>query len=105
MLRPPKKEGEITKTVYQHIMEQHYEEAIRILNNELQNFPTSRGALSLLGYCYYHQQDFQNASQAYGQLTQACPDADDYKIYHAQSLMKAGMHEEATQVCTTVENP
>merc|ERR1719440_2764986 len=76
-----------------------------MLNNELQNFPNSRCALSLLGYCYYHSQDFQNASQAYAQLTMACPEVDEYKIYHVQSLMKAGLYEDASQVCTTIENP
>lgn len=95
----------MTKTVYHHIMEQHYEEAVRILNNELQNFPTSRSALSLLGYCYYHQQDFQSAAQAYAQLVQACPDVEEYKINQVQSLMKASLHDEASQVCTTIENP
>mmetsp|Transcript_24240 Transcript_24240/g.53836 ORF Transcript_24240/g.53836 Transcript_24240/m.53836 type:complete len:649 (-) Transcript_24240:78-2024(-) len=105
MIKPPVKEGEMTKTVYHHIMEQQYDEAVRILNNELQNFPRSRCALSLLGYCYYHMQDFHNASQTYGQLTQACPEVDEYKIYHIQSLMKASNYEEASQVTTTVENP
>jgi len=94
----------MTKTVYSRIMEQHYEEAVRILSNELQNFPRSRCALSLLGYCYYHMQDFQNASGAYAQLVQACPEVDEYKIYQVQSLMKAGMYEEAGQVCTSIEN-
>jgi len=95
----------MTKTVYNHIMEQHYEDAVRILNNELQNFPASRCALSLLGYCYYHQQDFHNAAQAYSQLVEACPEVDEYKVYHVQSLMKAGLYEDASQVCTTIENP
>lgn len=104
MNRAQVREGEMTKTVYQAIMEQHYDEAIRILNNELQNFPTSRGALSLLGYCYYHKQDFANAAGTYAQLTDACPEVDEYKIYHVQSLMKAGQNEDASQVCTTIEN-
>lgn len=105
MNRAQVKEGEMTKTVYQAIMEQHYDDAIRILHNELQNFPTSRGALSLLGYCYYHKQDHANAAATYAQLTEACPEVDEYKIYHVQSLMKAGQHEDASQVCTTIENP
>jgi len=95
----------MTKTVYHHIMEQHYEEAVRILTNELQNFPSSRCALSLLGYCYYHQQNFHSAAEAYASLTAACPEVDEYKIYHVQSLMKAGLYEEASQVCTMIENP
>jgi len=94
----------MTKTIYQHIMEQEYDKAVQILNNELQNNPQSRCALSLLGYCYYHMQDFHNSAQSYGQLCQACPDIDEYKVYHAQCLMKAGLYEEAQQRCTTVEN-
>merc|ERR1719160_846400 len=101
----PAREGEMTKQVYTHIMEQQYPDAIRILNGELRNFPRSRCGWSLLGYCYYHMQDFANAAEAYGNLIACCPDVDDYKIYHVQSLMKAGLHEEASQVCTTIENP
>merc|ERR1719394_1734827 len=71
------REGEMTKTVYNHIMQHQYDKAVKLLNAELQNFPTSRCCLSLLGYCYYHMQD----------------------------LMKAGMYEEALSVCTLVENP
>jgi tetratricopeptide repeat protein 30 len=104
LMRAPVKEGEMTKTVYHHIMEQHYDDAIRILNQELQNFPTSRCALSLLGYCYYHQQNFHQASQAYGQLVEVCPDVDEYKIHHVQSLMKAGLWEEASHACTGIES-
>jgi len=34
-----------------------------LLNIELQNFPRSRAALSLLGYCYYYLQDYRAATQ------------------------------------------
>merc|ERR1719162_898992 len=105
MNRAQIREGEFTKTVYQHIQEQQYDQAVKVLNNELNNFPTSRCALSLLGYCYYHQQDFHNAAQAYAQLVDACPEVDEYKIYQVQSLMKAGLYDDASQVCTTIENP
>jgi len=95
----------MTKTVYSHIMQHQYDKAIKLLNAELQNFPTSRCCLSLLGYCYYHMQDFQNAQQVYGQLCQVCNTVDEYKLFHVQALMKAGMYEEALSVCTLVENP
>lgn len=99
------REGEMTKTVYHYIMEHQYEDAVRVLNSELQNFPRSRCALSLLGYCYYHMQEFHSAVSTYAQLTQAVPEVDEYKISYVQSLMKAGMCEEAAQVCTTIESP
>ncbi len=42
MTMRPVREGELTKTVYTHIYDQQYEDAIRILHNELQTFPKSR---------------------------------------------------------------
>eukprot|EP00451_Oxyrrhis_marina_P035899 CAMPEP_0204374272 /NCGR_PEP_ID=MMETSP0469-20131031/48551_1 /ASSEMBLY_ACC=CAM_ASM_000384 /TAXON_ID=2969 /ORGANISM="Oxyrrhis marina" /LENGTH=195 /DNA_ID=CAMNT_0051364837 /DNA_START=1 /DNA_END=585 /DNA_ORIENTATION=- len=103
-LHRPIREGEYTATVYALLRDQKYDEVVRILNQERQNFPRSRAALSLLGYAYYHMQDFVAAEQVYGQLTAICPEVDEYKIYHAQALLKAGLYEEATQVCTTVED-
>eukprot|EP00746_Dinoflagellata_sp_MGD_P071276 gnl/MRDRNA2_/MRDRNA2_29060_c0_seq1.p1 gnl/MRDRNA2_/MRDRNA2_29060_c0~~gnl/MRDRNA2_/MRDRNA2_29060_c0_seq1.p1 ORF type:complete len:643 (-),score=152.81 gnl/MRDRNA2_/MRDRNA2_29060_c0_seq1:233-2161(-) len=105
MMHAAVREGEMTKRVYTYIMEQQYDGAVRILSNELQNFPKSRCALSLLGYCYYHQQNFPSAAQIYSQLVQVCPDVDEYKVYHVQSLMKSGMYEEASLACTTIQNP
>merc|ERR1719223_1953016 len=103
-MRVPVKEGEMTKTIYTHIMEQSYDKALKILTQQLQSFPESRCALSLLGYCYYHMQDFHNAAETYGQLVQAAPEVDEYKVYHVQSLVKAGLYDEASQACTAVEN-
>ncbi|CAE7369542.1 ttc30a [Symbiodinium natans] len=105
MMRVQVKEGEMTKTIYTHIMEQKYDKAVKILNQQLQFFPESRCALSLLGYCYYHMQDFASAADIYGQLVQVVPEIDEYKIYHVQSLIKAGLYEEASQACTSVESP
>lgn len=55
-------EGQRTKTIYSLIKEEKYDNAIQILNYELQFCPRSR-ALSLLGYCYYQKQDYSNASK------------------------------------------
>jgi tetratricopeptide repeat protein 30 len=95
--------GEYTTTIYGAIKEQKYAEAIEILSLELDNFPRSRAALSLLGYCYYQQCDFVAATQAYEQLVGLCPDVEEYKIYFAQSLFKAGMYPEATRAAVRVE--
>jgi hypothetical protein len=54
-------EGQYTSTVYGYIKDKKYEEVVRLLSVELQNFPRSRAALSLLGHCYYMMQDFHNA--------------------------------------------
>ncbi|XP_050962166.1 tetratricopeptide repeat protein 30A isoform X1 [Labeo rohita] len=83
------KDGEYTAAVYKMIKEGRYGDAIHILSKEHQKHTKSRAALSLLGYCYYHMQDFTNAAECYEQLTQLHPEVEDYKLYYAQSLYGA----------------
>jgi tetratricopeptide repeat protein 30 len=78
--------GQYTVIVYTAIKEQRYLDAIDILQGELQSFPRSRAALSLLGYCYYHVGSYADAAQSYEELIKIVPDNEDYKIYYAQSL-------------------
>ncbi|XP_039543434.1 tetratricopeptide repeat protein 30A isoform X1 [Pimephales promelas] len=89
------KDGEYTATVYKMIKEGRYGDAIHILSKEHQKHTKSRAALSLLGYCYYHMQDFTNAAECYEQLTQLHPEVEDYKLYYAQSLYGACAFPEA----------
>jgi tetratricopeptide repeat protein 30 len=96
-------QGEYTTTIYGAIKDQRYAEAIEILQLELQSFPRSRAALSLLGYCTYQISDFTAAAEAYETLVGLCPDVDEYKIYYAQSLFKAGMYPEATRAAVRIE--
>ena len=96
--------GQYTSTIYGYIRDGLYEEAISILQSEQQNFPRSRAALSLLGYCYYRVNDFGSAVQAYDQLLTICPDVEEYKLYYAQSLYKAGMFSDATKAAVRVES-
>ena len=98
-------EGQYTETVYSHIKDKKYEEVIRLLSVELQNFPRSRAALSLLGHCYYMMQDFLNAVQMYEQLIKIYTDVDEYRIYYAQSLYKAGLYDQAHRAALRVESP
>ena len=85
-------EGQYTQAVYGSIKEGRYDEAVRILEFERQNFPRSRAALSVLAFCYYHMQDFKNCAATYEDLIRVCPDVDDYKLYYAQALFKAAMY-------------
>ncbi|CAD7958369.1 unnamed protein product [Amoebophrya sp. A120] len=96
MMRPIR-EGELTKTVYSHIHDHQYEDAIRILNeyNTGRN-SSSRANFSLLAYCYYHIQDFASAASYYQQLSHLCPENEEYKAYWIQCLVKAGHYEEAS---------
>uniref|UniRef100_A0A3P8VNL4 Tetratricopeptide repeat protein 30 n=1 Tax=Cynoglossus semilaevis TaxID=244447 RepID=A0A3P8VNL4_CYNSE len=79
------KDGEFTATIYKLVR--------RFL-----------AALSLLGYCYYHIQDFSNAADCYEQLTQLHPEVEDYKLYYAQSLYKSGAFPEATKATFALDN-
>ncbi|XP_038064381.1 tetratricopeptide repeat protein 30A-like [Patiria miniata] len=98
------KDGEYTATIYNMIKESKYVDAIQILSQELQNHPKSRAALSLLGYCYFHVQDFANAAECYEQLVQICPTVDSYKMYHAQALYHACAYPEAMKATFQIEN-
>ena len=101
--RPPlAAAGNYTQTVYTFIKEGKFEEVTRILSHELENFPRSRAALSLLGYAYYQLGDFAGASTMYEQLTKICPDVEEYKIYYGQALYKSGSYPEALKVLSAV---
>ncbi|KAJ1380784.1 hypothetical protein B484DRAFT_411924, partial [Ochromonadaceae sp. CCMP2298] len=95
--------GQYTSTIYTAIKEQRYNDAIEVLQLEHQNFPRSRAALSLLGYCYYRTGDFAGAADVYEQLVGICPEVEEYKLYYAQSLYKAGLYPEAVRAAIRVE--
>jgi len=97
-------EGTLTATVYGYIRDEKYSDAIRVLTAQLQSFPRSRAALSLLGYCYYAQADFRSAAQCYEELVKFHPEVDGYKLYYAQCLYKAGLYPEATKACMRVDS-
>lgn len=97
-------EGNKTQAIYSLIRDHKYHEAVRILSEEVASHPRSRAALSLLGYCYYSMQDFEQAAVIYEQLVKLQPDVQEYRMYHAQSLFKAGLFPEAAKVAVTVED-
>ncbi len=41
----------------------------------------------------------------YDQLTKFYPDVVQYKLYHAQCLLKAGMYQEASKVAQQIDHP
>ncbi|XP_005101014.1 tetratricopeptide repeat protein 30A [Aplysia californica] len=99
------KEGEFTSTIYGFIKDQRFNEAVQLLNHQLQGETKSRAALSLLAYCYYQVQDFVNASDCYEQLASAHPEVEEYKLHYAQSLHKACLYQEAMKVACQIDNP
>ncbi|XP_030646607.1 intraflagellar transport protein 70A [Chanos chanos] len=99
------KDGEYTSTVYKLIKDARYVDAIQILSNELQKHMKSRAALSLLGFCFYHVQDFTSAADCYEQLIQLHPEVEEYKLYYAQSLYGACAFPEAMKATFLLDNP
>jgi cytochrome c-type biogenesis protein CcmH/NrfG len=55
-------------------------QVVKILSNELHNFPRSRAALSLLAFCYYNMQDFGNAVQMYESLCKYFPEVAEAHV-------------------------
>ncbi len=49
--------------------------------------------------------DFPRAVTTYEQLTKICPSVQEYKIYYAQALFKAGMYPEALRSAVKVDDP
>ncbi|TKR59940.1 hypothetical protein L596_029544 [Steinernema carpocapsae] len=101
----PIKDGEFTSTIYGMIKDDRYADAMRVLQHELQRQPNNRGALSLLGYCYFYTQDFPAAAECYEQLVEQFPEVPDYKIYYAQSLYNAFMCPEAIAALSQIDEP
>lgn len=95
----------MTQLIYGFIRDQQYADAIRALEGQLKQYPNSRAALSLLGYCYYHIQDYLTAAERYAQLVQVCPDVPEYRVYLAQSYYKAGQFEAAEKAAAAVTEP
>ncbi|XP_019378550.1 PREDICTED: tetratricopeptide repeat protein 30A-like [Gavialis gangeticus] len=91
----PIADGEYTAVIYGLIRAGRYTTAAAILSSELQRSCRSRAGLSLLGYCYYQLQDFAAAAECYEQLVALHPELDEYRLYQAQALYKAGLYGEA----------
>lgn len=70
-----------------------------------QRFPQSRAALSLLGFCLFHLQDYPSAVTAYEALLHLCPGVEEYKMVYAQALYNAGLYPEAMRASVRVEGP
>ena len=98
-------EGYYTSTIYGMIRDGKYSECAAVLEVELQNFPRSRAALSLLAYCQYYMQDFGAAAATYEQLVKLCPEVEEYRMYYAQTLYKSGMYPEAGRAAARVDSP
>eukprot|EP00056_Hartaetosiga_gracilis_P003970 m.69940 g.69940 ORF g.69940 m.69940 type:complete len:648 (-) comp11653_c0_seq1:1089-3032(-) len=98
-------DGKYTETIYALIKDEQYTQAAKILQVQLNSYPNSQAALSLLAFCNFHLQDFFGAADCYERLSKECPEHDCYKLYHAQALYKACAFEEAMDIVTKLNNP
>jgi len=70
-----------------------------------QRLPRSRAVLSLLGFCYYHSQNYPSAIKTYEALLHLCPGQEEYKMFYAQALYHAGLYTDAWHASVRVEGP
>ncbi|KAL3204137.1 hypothetical protein MRX96_001113 [Rhipicephalus microplus] len=63
----------------------------------------SRAALSLLAFCHYQAQEFEQAASCYEQLCTLCPEEPRYALSRAQALYQSGQaYDEALQVAAAL---
>lgn len=98
-------EGKATETVYGLIRDGKHDACVEMLTAELADAPTSRPALSILGHCHYHLGEFDLAAQMYERLSRLRPEDASVKLYHAQSLFKAGARADAARAAKSVDDP
>lgn len=97
-----------TAGIYSLIGESRYSEAAELLEKKLEADPHNRAALSLQGFCHFHAERFDLASEAYERLVDVCPNFPHYRLQHAQSLYRAGLledsHEAAIRIKTDMDD-
>ena len=98
-------EGRATETVYGLIRDGKHDVCVEMLTAELADAPMSRPALSILGHCHYHLGEFDLAAQMYERLSRLRPEDASVKLYHAQSLFKAGARADAARAAKSVDDP
>ena len=94
-----------TRNIYSLIGDENYNEVIRILENELHSFQDSTAIHSLLGYCYWQQEDFVKATASYQKLVQLNPQNDSYKLHLAHCQYKTEQYYEAMRTSSGVQSP
>lgn len=65
------------------IKDKRYEDVIDCISN-LGEASNTRAGLSLMGYCYYHSQKYEQAATCYEQLSNLLPKVPEYKYVVAK---------------------
>ncbi|XP_072141968.1 intraflagellar transport protein 70B [Dermacentor andersoni] len=101
----PIRDGEYTSVIYGLIREGRFTEAASALADcsRRQGALGSRAAISLLAFCHYQAQEFEQAASCYEQLCTLCPDEPRYALSRAQALYQSGSaYDEALQVAAAL---
>lgn len=93
-----------TRNIYTLIGDENYNEALKMLEDELHSYPDSTAIYSLMGYCYWQQENFQKACDCYAKLVQINPNNDQYKLLHSQALYKNAEYYDAMRVSFGVQS-
>lgn len=93
-----------TRNIYTLIADENYNEALKILENELHSYPDSTAIYSLAGFCYWQLENYQKACDCYGKLVQLNPNNENYKLLHSQALYKNAAYYDAMRVSFGVQN-
>ena len=94
-----------TRNIYTLIGDENYNDALKILDNELHSYPESTAIYSLKAYCHWQQEDYQKACECYAKLVKLNPANDSYKLLHSQALYKTSQYYDAMRVSFGVQNP
>ena len=92
-----------TRNIYTLINEENYSEVIRVLDGELHSFPDSTAIHSIMGYCYWQQEDYAKATACYQKLVQLNPNNDSYKLHLAHCQYKTEQYYEAMRTSSSVQ--
>ena len=83
-------EGKYTDTVYTWIQQEQWHDAISLLSYQLKLSPRSRAGLSLLAYCQFQIEKYEEAAPLYETLAQLFHEKQSYRYSHALCLYRLG---------------
>jgi len=98
MISSPEHQAEISEVLNQCIMEEDWQKAKEILENELRNFPEDHFLLTQMGEVYYEMRDYNKALIFTQKAVEIAPNCPLALNNHATVLFMHERYEEAQQI-------
>ena len=95
----------IESDIYKDIENGEYKNAITKLTKKMSLGENPRAVHSLLGYCYFQIGNYKESIEMYEYLSNAYPDYQEYKLYHALCLYKTAKLETAGRIADAIDDP